>query len=186
MLRASAKSKGKEHEDFTGKALGAWWCGQQFYRAHGSGSHSARRQGHVQDAGDLYVPDDFPWSVECKKQENWYLDEIMTGKGLIMDWTDQSVFDARHCGRLAMLSFTRNRHPKYLGFEIPSADNVQSLSPAWLPEFYNKALRTLTSVIITNVETKRFGRIRLLVCILEEFLRVFRPDEFRDSPDQIR
>lgn len=54
------------------------------------------------------VADDFPYSVECKSQENWSMEEVLRGAGKVFLWWEQCLNDAVTKCKIPFLMFTRN------------------------------------------------------------------------------
>lgn len=166
MKRASARAKGKEFEKTTGEVVGKWWCGISFPRAHGSGSattlqckHQAVEGQIFHHSGDLYVPDGFPWSIECKRQEGWSIEQLFEGKcpHVFSEWWEQCCRDADLTRRWPLLIMKRD-HRKPLIM-------VETDSPFDLSRFIHN--RTII---------QRDGEA-VLLCLLEEFLTRVTPSD---------
>lgn len=125
----SIRSKGSSFEKKVGQLLGQWWQGEPFPRAHGSGSATTLAKGKVYESGDLYTSKNFPWSVECKKQEAWSFDQIFAGKGLFFSWLKQCFRDADKVGKIPMLCFSKNYSDVFVA--VLSNDALNSNSSLW-------------------------------------------------------
>lgn len=86
-----SRNKGCGFESDVARKLSAWW---------GSGPLSFRRTplsggwDRSRAAGDLLVPDDFPWSIECKATKTWDLSQLLSGEGALVNFWRQAVTDA--------------------------------------------------------------------------------------------
>ena len=67
-------------------------------------------------SGDIItVPEaGFPFVIECKKREEWTLDNVFLNNKDIKNWWAQVVGDARETGNIPMLVFSRNRAEDYV------------------------------------------------------------------------
>jgi len=157
LKRSSVRAKGKEFEKAVGKRLGVWWWGEPFPRAYGSGSSTTLSKGDVFQGGDLYVPKNFPWSVECKAQEGWTLDSMFVGRFKLLEfWWEQTCRDAEKVKKRPMLVFTRNFAPVYI--LVRSLDTVLEVVPV-----------TINRCIIRLCEDG------VTICIFEQFLELVIP-----------
>jgi len=179
MKRTSAKEKGKEFEKEVGKILGMWWCGIPFPRAHGSGcsatiqcKHQAIEGRIFHHTGDLYVPEEFPWSVECKRQEGWTLEHLLEDQcGFVWQWWEQCCKDADLSMRWPLLVMRRNHRRSLVMIERDSPFDLTSFTP-------------------NHTIMKRDGEV-LLICLLEDFLVEIDPivqkvGEWRSRCDRIK
>ncbi len=133
--RRSAREKGKKLEKDTGILLGNWWRGQPFPRSHGSGSSKIECADGLVEAGDLHVPSDFPFCVECKNQQAWSLLAVLEGScGLFKKWWKQTVDEAEIARRLPMLVVSKNTFGMY-GVIKRDTGNVD-----WLLVFENRTM----------------------------------------------
>ena len=102
-----SRNKGAGFERDVAKALSKWW---------GSGPLSFRRTplsggwDRTKAAGDLLVPDDFPWAIECKATKLWDLAQLITGEGALVNYWRQAATDAAYaCPPRAPVLLLRNR-----------------------------------------------------------------------------
>ena len=114
------KGKGKEYERRIGKILGEWWQGKPFRPCPCSGGWDklAGDDEHLA-SGDLFIPkdSDFPFSVECKKQQQWSLSDLINPNKKdkpIMNWWEQASADAVSVAKQPLLVFSRN----HLGYDM--------------------------------------------------------------------
>lgn len=103
-----SKRKGASFELETAKLLGKWW-GFDFHRVPASGGLHWKGSNNV--VGDIVAPleADFPFVVECKKREEWTLENLFLNNKDIKNWWGQVVGDAKESNKIPMLVFTRNR-----------------------------------------------------------------------------
>lgn len=61
--------------------------------------------------GDIVAPLEagFPFVVECKKREEWTIENLFLNNKDIKNWWGQVVGDSKESGKIPMLIFTRNR-----------------------------------------------------------------------------
>jgi len=119
--KGRGKAKGKGYERRVGEILGNWWQGKPFRSTPQSGGWDKQaNDGDVVAYGDLYIPagSDFPFSVECKRQECWSLEDLVNPNLValcpILTWWDQCFNDACRVCKLPLLVFSRNN----LGFDL--------------------------------------------------------------------
>lgn len=103
-----SRNKGAEFERQTAKVLSKWW-GFDFHRVPASGGLHWGSSNNV--AGDIVVPPEagFPFVVECKKREEWTIENLFLNNKDIKNWWGQVVGDSKETGKIPMLIFTRNR-----------------------------------------------------------------------------
>jgi hypothetical protein len=134
-----SKQKGNNFENDIKKALAKWWgeppevVGSKdstFQRSPGSGGTSPKNW-----PLDLYVPEDFPWAVECKNREGDAGLEIMerfltspTYPVLIWFTEAEAELATAEIRKPALLVFTRNRFPVFAAIRLPGA-GVDMLIP---------------------------------------------------------
>lgn len=120
-----SSDKGKEYERHVAKVLSEW-CGCTLIRTPMSGAW----QGTAGDIIPKNRSDNFPFTVECKKQEGWVMEQIMAGCGLFQEWVVQSldgVSKDREHGREVltyMLIFSRNFKPDYIAMQVKDLPEV--------------------------------------------------------------
>ena len=138
----NARAKGKNYERKIGKRLCAWWGipwdnpGKLFHPTPMSGGFVRPRSADdlLQEArvaglefpewgGDIIVPQDFPFSVECKNRQGWEFRDLIHGRrfrgnstqdrdSLPVEWMDQA--ERARAGRHPMLVFTRRQWEDYV------------------------------------------------------------------------
>lgn len=103
-----SKNKGSNYELTIAKILTKWW-GAPFHRVPASGGLHWSSSMNV--AGDIVtIPEaGFPFVVECKKREEWTLENAFLNNKDIKSWWAQVVGDARETGKIPILIFSRNR-----------------------------------------------------------------------------
>lgn len=110
----NGRAKGAKFELETAKGISAWW-GTKFHRTPGSGGLHWKSDNRV--TGDITpgsdAVEDFPFSVECKKVEDWNFEQIIKGVGEVRDWWSQCHADALTVDKVPLLIFTKNRSPSY-------------------------------------------------------------------------
>jgi len=131
--RRRSKAKGSSNERVVAKMFEAW-CGWKVKRTPQSGGWSTAAFGVT---GDLVCEDKrFPFHVECKKREDWQLDDLVTGVRVkdersILEWWKQTI---RTCpkNKEPLLVFTRNNKAQlvmvrsfwFSDFRDPDANEV--------------------------------------------------------------
>lgn len=105
--RINSRSKGSDFELKIAKKLSTWW-GEDFHRTPMSGGLGWSKDSRV--SGDIVVPSDslFPYSIECKKREEWTLEQFLKGKGEIDDWWNQCARDGKKVEKIPLLIFSKN------------------------------------------------------------------------------
>jgi hypothetical protein len=91
------RSRGASNEAKAIKAFSKWWLkpdGTEYeWRRTPQSGGSALKEGWDM-AGDLCTTaPDWPWSVECKRDKNWELSQLLTGTGRIHDFMKQATDD---------------------------------------------------------------------------------------------
>lgn len=104
------KRKGNDYERKIAKLFTEWW-GEPFYRTPNSGGLGWQGK---KIAGDLITPDNFPFVVECKKEENWNFEQIIEGRGIFYKWWEQVIRDAKKVEKLPLLVFSKNHSNDYI------------------------------------------------------------------------
>lgn len=109
----NSKAKGSEFERRVAKVLSKWW-GEEFHRTPASGGLHWHEDNRV--AGDIVTPEKskFPFTVECKKREEWMLEQIIKGTGEIEKWWTQALGDSERVGLKPLLIFSKNFAPNYV------------------------------------------------------------------------
>jgi hypothetical protein len=101
-----SRNKGASYERHIAKILTKWW-GSQIDRVPQSGGWQKERI-----TGDVAADDKFPFSVECKKQEGWHLEDILYKDSLITKWWKQCCDDCPD-SKTPLLVFSRNYYPDF-------------------------------------------------------------------------
>lgn len=116
-MPTKGKAKGNRNESLVADKLSAWW-GTPFKRIPNSGA--LRWNGVTFTYGDLLIPTDFPFIVECKHYKYVDLDELLRKditQGSITKWWSQVTEDVGRClaetGKQMrpMLIFKANNRP---------------------------------------------------------------------------
>lgn len=111
----NSSDKGKSYERKIAKALSIW-CGFELIRTPMSG-------GWQGTSGDIKPKDAtklFPFVLECKKQEQWNMEQILSNEGSFFAWIKQAeaeIIKDRQNGIdcvAYMLIFSRNHKPDYV------------------------------------------------------------------------
>lgn len=111
--RINSKQKGSEYERKIAKILSKWW-GEEFNRTPMSGGLHWKQDNRV--AGDIVTPPDsvYPWTTECKKRQEWDLEQVLKGTGDVEKWWSQAVGDGERVGLRPLLIFSKNFAPDYV------------------------------------------------------------------------
>ena len=172
MKRKSVRAKYKRHEAEVGKILGMWWQNSPFLRAHGSGSAATLSKGKVYHAGDLILPPDFPYCVECKSEGvprnttkakiiPWTLDTILRGGcKRFIGWWGQACRQADTISKAPMVCFTRKCMPVY--------------SAVYLDDLPRK----LDGLTDSFVYLANYGSGPIIVMKLDCFISTYRREDF--------
>lgn len=113
--RLNSRNKGANFERLVAKLLTDWW-GVKFSRSPQSGGLHWSKDSRV--TGDIVPPVDidFPFTIECKKQEGWDFSQILSKKGDIKQWWEQCINDFRRLdddSKNPLLVFSKNHYPIY-------------------------------------------------------------------------
>ena len=118
--RVNGKSKGNRTELHLCKMLTKHF-GDEFSRALGSGARTSQVAYLPEHAkktltGDICVPENFKWVIECKGgyEDDMHLENILNGdEGLsrLDEFIEQVSKDAEYCGRKPIILWKRNRKP---------------------------------------------------------------------------
>jgi hypothetical protein len=117
MMSVNSKNKGSSFERVISKTFTEWWNNDgmegKFFRTPGSGALAYREQEDV--IGDLCTPHGFPYTIECKNQEGWKLEdlftekiEVNTDKGSVSGWWRQACIEAYRANKYPMLIMKKN------------------------------------------------------------------------------
>lgn len=109
----NGKNKGSEYERKIAKSLSGWWQ-EPFQRTPASGGLQWQNDNRV--AGDIVTPEKskFPFVVECKKRENWNIEQLIKDTGDIEKWWAQVTKDCTRTSLRPMLIFSKNFAPDYV------------------------------------------------------------------------
>lgn len=109
----NSRNKGSEYERKVAKSLSKWW-GEPFQRTPMSGGLHWKNDNRV--AGDIVTPNDskFPFTIECKKRENWTIEQLIKETGDIEKWWGQVLNDCERSRMKPMLIFSKNFAPDYV------------------------------------------------------------------------
>ena len=119
--RKNSKSIGDTNERNVAKLFDKWWLRGKFVR-----TKNLQVVGHADRIahGDItpilehkpaVIDTKFPWSIECKKCEEWSWMEFLKGNLSIphYEWWQQCKRDAELFHRHPLLVFTKNHKPQY-------------------------------------------------------------------------
>jgi len=123
--KINAKSKGNRAERELAKLFKQWW-GSDFARTPSSGGfHTKRFRSDWNAEADIVTTDTkFPFAVECKWQENWFLEQLLkSSKALPWKWWKQACYQAGE-DKTPLLVFKRSRHPWYYMLPVSCADRL--------------------------------------------------------------
>lgn len=111
--RINSRAKGSEYERKIATVLGSWW-GEKFHRTPASGGLHWKDDNRV--AGDIVTPvqSKFPYTTECKKRNEWDLEQVLKGTGDVEKWWKQAVEDSERVQLKPILIFSKNFAPNYL------------------------------------------------------------------------
>ena len=111
--RINSKTKGSGYELKIAKILSRYW-GEEFNRTPMSGGLHWKQDNRV--AGDIVTPPNsiYPWTTECKKREEWSLEQVLKGTGDVEKWWAQAVGDGERVGLRPLLIFSKNFAPDYV------------------------------------------------------------------------
>lgn len=151
----NSKHKGSEYERKIARILGAWY-GEEFHRVPQSGG--LRWGDDTRVAGDIttHVDSSFPFTVECKKREEWTLEQLLKGTGDLESWWAQSINDSERVNLLPMLIFSKNFSPNYIMLQESVFSKLLDWKNRHLPFNYFIVGKT--------------GEGQRVVCVLESFL----------------
>lgn len=157
MAGAKSGRKGKAFERLVGKVLGEWWQNKSFRRTPISG-------GWDKDAlGDLVVPAEFPFLVECKKHRNWSLEAVVCNRGLFRQWWGKISREAESVGKSPLLIMCRDRGQIFAAF-----------LRSWLEGVDQDSLSLVNHVFIGGVDVGQM----IVVLALDEalgLLSIYKP-----------
>lgn len=156
MAKINSKQKGSGYELKIAKLLSSWWD-EDFHRTPMSGGLHWKADNRV--AGDIVTPPGslFPFSIECKKREEWKFDHLIKGTGEIEDYWKQCVGDSDRVGLRPMLIFSKNFSPNY--FMIRTEDFIA------LTDYKTRIPMNFCTVQAVGRESRVFG-------ILDEFIKL--------------
>jgi hypothetical protein len=138
--------KGARFERQIAKLLGAQW-GIAFERTPQSGGW-----GKMRTKGDLVSPPEvnFRYHIECKNQEGWQLDSLLSGKGdkRHRSWWDQCQGGALQDKREPLLIFSRNLAPIYVRW-FPAGKTEELLIKPYIEMTDGSRIATLEALLET-------------------------------------
>lgn len=175
-----SRSKGSNNERAVAKEFEAWWQHGQWARTPLSGGWASKdaREG-FRTCGDIITTAaDFPFCIELKKQEGWFLDQLIhNDKCVVLEWWKQAV-DESPKGLIPLLVMARNHVPQAVVFQLEMLEALcvkvkWSGSDGWL--WSNHPL------LVLEFPRDRHGM--LVVMSLENFFKIS-PEAFgRRLPD---
>lgn len=127
-----SRNKGSGYERKIAKILGNWWAddSELFRRTPMSGGWAKEKI-----TGDITPVkeegENFPFSVECKKQEGWEFHQFWSKKSKFWSWWEQCTDDAKRSNKQPLLIFSRNRISDFMA--------VRNIFDIWkMPHFFLK------------------------------------------------
>ena len=110
--KINSKAKGADYELKICKVLAEWYQ-EEFHRVPASGGLRWGKDNRV--SGDIIpqVGSTFPFSIECKKREDWTFEQVLRGTGEVESWWTQCTRDAANVDKKPLLIFSKNRAPDY-------------------------------------------------------------------------
>jgi len=164
----NGKGKGAGFESDVCKLLTPWW-GHDFHRVPASGGLHWKKVDSV--GGDIICEDKlFPLSIECKKQEDWNFDQVVSGVGEVYNYWSQCVRDAMEHGKVPWLVFSKNLRPKFFMMRLSDYNKFIVSSKKNLPD----------TVVITRSSHKSFG-VPVLIGFLDQFLQTYTKQDVLNS-----
>lgn len=163
--KINSRVKGSEYERKIAKILGAWYE-EEFHRVPASGGLRWGKDNRV--AGDITTPVEskFPFTVECKKREEWDLEQILKGTGEIEKWWQQSVNDSDRVDTLPFLVFSKNFAPDYVMITACAFKKIVTASKKVPFNYF---------VVSTCDKPVR------VVCLLEDFTKHFTKENIEEA-----
>lgn len=161
----NGKNKGDAFERSVCRAISQWlvpgnWstCGIERLPFRRRFTSSTSLEGHWVSGGDLlhWPSVSCPYSFECKKQEGWDLDGMLTApKWEPWKWWAQCQAQAATVNRVPLLIFSRNRRPVYVLMAEEIAVCLE------IPTLHGPSLR------VCRPDGERVALVRLddLVCV---------------------
>ena len=108
-----SKDKGGRGERAACKLLTAWW-GEEFIRTPGSGAIATILDRHdIGLTGDSITPESFPFNVEVKWHEGWYVEQLLSDKAKMWGWWEQARNQADYTSEKPLLMMRKNHNPWY-------------------------------------------------------------------------
>ena len=165
MAKINSKQKGSGYELKIAKLLSSWW-GEEFHRTPCSGGLKWKEDNRV--AGDIVTPTGsiFPFSIECKKREEWKFMHLIKGTGEIEDYWEQCTGDSDRVGLKPMLIFSKNFSPNY--FMIRTEDFLK------IVEHKNRVPMNFWTVQVLGKESRIVG-------ILDDFIGLVSKEDIIQS-----
>jgi len=127
--RVNSKQKGSEYERKIAKILSKYW-GEDFHRTPMSGGLHWKEDNRV--AGDIVTPPEsvYPFTTECKKRQEWSMDQLLKGTGEIEEWWNQAVGDSVRVKLKPLVIFAKNFSPDFMMLRYedfkPLEDKIES------------------------------------------------------------
>lgn len=157
----AARSRGARYERKVRDVLSEWW-GSEFTRTPQSGGFATKQfRDNWNAAGDVVTPDDtFPFSVECKNQEDWEFEKLLTApKNNLFLWWEQTYDQTDLMSKIPLLVFTKNYKPDFfmmaeVDWPVDQMDKVVRVRTPLASEYW-LVIGRLHDLIETNPERWR-------------------------------
>ncbi len=171
MARINSRKKGNNYELVISGILDEWWSGlkrpakeRDFRRTPLSGGWDT-----VKAPGDLLIPSEFPYDIECKNRESWSFENFFTGSNALVNWI---ILEELKTNKEVWLVFTKKRALNY----IMMRKRLWSRIGATIAEGSN----SFTSYMNVGV-TINGGINSFVVFLLDEFLELVDSEIFRNG-----
>jgi len=182
-----SKSKGNNNERALAKLFQDWWGHGTFARTPASGgwATAATREAFATCGDVITTAPDWPFCLELKKQEGWFLDQLMHNeKCILWKWWKQTV-DETPPGLTPLLVFARNNVPQsvmfspgWMGNLLKKFQDPQKQAPCWPWEEWPHFVFDLGVLHALDPETS------WVIMSLEDFFKIS-PDWFgRQLPQE--
>ena len=114
-LGRASKARGSGFETEVANKLCAWYKDKDaFYRVPASGALEWSTSMNVDGDVTANPKINFPYMIECKRYENWNIENLLRNNLHFPAWVAQSVREGHAIKRIPFLVYKRNYHPIYV------------------------------------------------------------------------